>query len=87
MTTIFNPMSQKPIEDESDTTFSITVLIFNQYLKFVAPGYYDFEEQEWSHFGENSNLLKCWCYIPMPENNGDLDDWETIKPKSYRKFF
>lgn len=63
----FYPMSQYPEADESDPSFSQTVLVYGDNLNFVELGYYDFEKKLWAHFGEGSFLLKCWCYIPSPE--------------------
>ncbi|MNK10875.1 hypothetical protein D3C87_289070 [compost metagenome] len=83
---IFYPMSELPAKDESDASFSKTVIIYNNKLNFVDLGYFDFEEGQWSHFGENSFLLKCWCYIPTPLVIED-EKWEIIAPKGYQKQF
>jgi len=83
---IFYPMSEIPARDQSDVSFSKTVIIYNDKLNFVDLGYFDFEEGQWSHFGENSFLLKCWCYIPKPLEIED-EKWEIVIPKGYKKRF
>lgn len=77
-------MSELPAPDESDASFSKTVIIYGDGLNFVDLGYFDFEEKQWSHFGKNIFLLKCWCYIPDP---GENKKWESIVPKGYKKYF
>ena len=83
---IFYPMSEKPVPDDSDNSFSRTVIIFGDKLNFIDLGYFDFEQQQWSHFGKNIHLLKCWCYIPDPRKTNGID-WEAIEPIGYRKNF
>ena len=78
-------MSEKPEPDESDNSFSKTVIIFGDKLNFIDLGYFDFEDQQWSHFGKNSHLLKCWCYIPDPKSTMYSMDWTPIEPKGYKK--
>ena len=82
--TKFYPMSEKPSSDESDTSFSTTVIIYNEKYSAVGLGYYDFEIGEWLHFSHNSFLLKCWCYIPVPKTEEDKN-WEAIAPRGYLK--
>jgi hypothetical protein len=84
---IFHPMSEIPDADESDASFSKTVLIYNDTLKVTEFGYYDFEEGQWSHFGNNTFLLKCWCYIPDPAAAIPQPDWAAIAPKGYKKHY
>jgi len=81
----FYPMSELPVRDESDAGFSKTVIIYNDKLNFVDLGYFDFEEEKWSHFGENAFLLKCWCYVPKPLIEDEK--WEIVEPKGYKKRF
>ncbi|MNL87788.1 hypothetical protein D3C87_2171430 [compost metagenome] len=50
-------------------------------------GFFDFEQGEWSHFGENSFLLKCWCYIPVPSEIIRKNEWKVTSPKGYKKYF
>jgi len=83
---IFYPMSELPARDESDSSFSKTVIIYNDKLNFVDLGYFDFEGKHWSHFGKNAFLLKCWCYIPMPLAI-ESKKWEIVEPKGYKKRF
>ena len=81
----FYSMSEFPVRDESDASFSETVIIYNDKLNFVDLGYFDFEEGRWFHFGENAFLLKCWCYIPKPLVEDEK--WEIITPKGYKNRF
>lgn len=64
---LFFPMTEKPVRDESDPSFSQTVIIYGDQKNVVELGYFDFEEDEWLHFGQNLFMLKCWCYIPNPD--------------------
>lgn len=80
----FYPMSQKPTPDESDDSFSKTVIVYGEKNTVVGLGYYDFETEEWLHFNHNSFLLKCWCYLPAPKFEEDIS-WEAIAPKGYKK--
>jgi hypothetical protein len=82
--TLFHPMTELPIADESDTTFSKTVIIYGERQDFVELGYYDFEEGAWSHFGKNTFLLKCWCYLPEPLGAIKNTQWEALPPKGYK---
>ncbi|RWW91829.1 hypothetical protein [Flavobacterium cerinum] len=84
---IFFPMATKPVRDESDPSFSKTVLIYGNERNLVELGYFDFEVDQWSHFGKNLFLLKCWCYIPNPAMYINTKDWEVITPKGYKKLF
>jgi hypothetical protein len=83
---LFYAMTEKPVRDESDRSFSKTVLIYGR-QNFVELGYFDFEEGQWSHFGENLFLLECWCYLPDPTTFIGNTALETIKLKGYRKAY
>lgn len=83
--TVFYPMSTIPMPDESDQTFSKTVLIYGDKSDFVELGYYDFEVSQWSHFGSNIFLLKCWCYLPDPGMIAN-SEWPVIIPMDYSEF-
>jgi hypothetical protein len=83
----FYPMSDKPAPDESDASFSRTVIVYNEKLIAVGLGYYDFEIGQWLHFSHSSFLLKCWCYIPAPDDVIKENKWEVIAPKGYQKPF
>jgi hypothetical protein len=83
----FLPMSEFPQPDESDESFSVTVLVYSEGFRNIELGYYDFETNRWSHFGDNSFLLKCWCYIPLPEVNINENEWEAVMPKGYNKHY
>jgi hypothetical protein len=80
-------MSERPMADESDTSFSKTVIIYGEKPDIVELGFYDFEQGQWSHFGNNSFLLKCWCYIPDPGQVRRKKEWESIIPKGYSKIY
>ena len=79
-------MADRPKEDESDTTFSKTVLIYDDLLRFIGLGYFDFEQGDWSLFANNKSMLKCWCYIPQPQGLNDLAGWESVTFRGYNKF-
>lgn len=79
-------MTELPVADESDAAFSKTVLIYGEKKHFVELGYYDFEEDTWSHFGKNNFLLKCWCYVPEPSEVVNRE-WEAFAPKGYKGTF
>ena len=81
---VFYPMSELPEREESDPVFSKMVIIYNDKLNSVDLGYFDFEEGSWSHFGESTFLLKCWCYIPKPVVI-EQEEWEIVKPRGYKK--
>lgn len=81
---MFYPMSQKPLPDESDSSFSKTVIVYSDNDSAIGFGYYDFEIDEWLHSGDNSFLLKCWCYIPVPDTAHN-HNWIPVAPKGYLK--
>ena len=80
---VFYPMSKKPLPDNEDTSFSKTVIIYSEGLDTFEFGYFDFEQELWTHFGKNEILLKCWCYVPHPKNV--IEEWQTLEPKGYNK--
>jgi hypothetical protein len=80
-------MTEWPVADESDASFSKTVIIYGDKPDVVELGFYDFEQGQWSHFGNNSFLLKCWCYIPDPGAVRQNKDWEGIAPKGYNRIY
>ncbi|WP_121667012.1 hypothetical protein [Mesonia aquimarina] len=81
---IFHPMSEPPMPDKNDESFSETVLVYSENTEFIELGYFDFEDECWYHFGSDSFLLKCWCYIPNPvECLGDHQEWPLAKHKDY----
>lgn len=83
---LFYPMSELPVPDESDASFSKTVIIYGDDFNFIDLGYFDFEVEQWSHFGKNTFLLKCWCYIPTPSEIIREKNWEIIAPKGYKRY-
>jgi hypothetical protein len=86
-TTIFYPMSDRPVADESDNSFSKTVIVYGEVPGNVELGYFDFEQGQWSHFGNETFLLKHWCYIPEPETFKVNDEWQPVAPRGYKKPF
>jgi hypothetical protein len=86
-TTIFYPMSERPSADESDESFSKTVIIYGEGKGVIELGYFDFEQGQWSHFGTTGFLLKCWCYIPEPGISKENKDWQAVAPKGYNSLF
>ena len=82
--TEFYPMTQTPLPDSSDASFSCTVIIYGTEAQQMELGYYDFEEGQWAHFGKNGFLLKCWCYIPNPRNFLNKVSWEAVPSKGYK---
>jgi len=80
-------MREKPESEESDTSFSKTVIIYGEKLVEVGLGYYDFEMNEWLHLGENTFLLKCWCYVPDPVDAIKASNWASVAPRGYLKSF
>lgn len=86
-TIVYYPMTEKPFADESDDSFSKTVIIYGEGQGYVELGYFDFEQGQWSHFGNNSFLLKCWCYIPEPGAVKENKEWQAVAPRGYNKLF
>lgn len=82
----FYPMSERPEPDESDTSFSKTVIVYGEKLNDAGLGYFDFEMEEWLYLGENTFLMKCWCYLPEPENFSEIQ-WEAVAPRGYKNPF
>jgi hypothetical protein len=80
-------MSERPVADESDESFSKTVIIYGEGKGYVELGYFDFEQGQWSHFGNNSFLLKCWCYIPEPQVIIENKEWHAVPPRGYNRLF
>lgn len=81
----FYPMSELPVPDKDDESFSETVLVYGNKRGFVELGYFDFEDESWYHFGSDSFLLKCWCYVPHPDPKHLNDqEWPLIKHQGYQ---
>lgn len=76
-------MINMPQPDEGDPSFSKTVIIYSEDLETIVFGYFDFEQGQWTHFGKNEILLKCWCYVPTPDRI--IQDWTALQPKGYIK--
>jgi hypothetical protein len=66
--------------------FSVAVLVYDDTEHpFCEIGHYNFDTGTWSHFGEGSMHLICWCYLPDPtefrRNNPDL---KSVIHEGYR---
>jgi hypothetical protein len=86
-TSKFYPMTEWPTPDESDKSFSKTVIIYGDKPDVVELGFYDFEQGQWSHFGNHSFLLKCWCYIPDPGTIRQSEDWVATEHRGYNRMY
>jgi hypothetical protein len=86
-TTLFYNMNDLPLPDESDCSFSKTVIIYGEGFNFVELGYYDFEQGQWLLFCKSLFLLKCWCYIPKPDIHFIDKDFQLKEPKGYKSMF
>lgn len=65
--------------------FSVPVLVFDKSdLNFCEIGHYNFDTKEWSHFGENSMKLICWCYLPNPSEFVENNNLEYVLHEGYR---
>lgn len=82
----FFKMSKLPIKNDNDQSVSMIVLVYdkisnNEFLNNL--GYYDFEINEWNHFGRESMKLICWCYLPNPREFISYNESKTNLPKIY----
>ena len=85
--TRFYPMTERPTRDESDTSFSKTVIVYGQKLNEAGLGYFDFEINEWLLLGDTTFLLKSWCYLPNLPKEAKDSTWDLIVPKGYKKHY
>jgi hypothetical protein len=83
----FYPMTELPSRDESDGSFSKTVIVYGPKLSDFGLGYFDFEINEWLYLGENTFLLKCWCYLPELLGAVKDNDWKAIAPRGFKKHY
>lgn len=64
---------------------SITVLVFDAHSEHMSEfGYYDFELEQWVHFGDFSMQLVCWCKIPDPSKFIKANKPTIVLHKGYR---
>jgi len=65
--------------------FSVSVLVYNvDDLTYCEIGYYNFDTEIWSHFGEDCIELICWCYLPNPEEFVEHNKHiKPVKPEGY----
>jgi hypothetical protein len=46
--------------------YSESVFIYSEDFDMWTIGWFNFDMDEWSHSGEESMKLTCWCYPPSP---------------------
>ena len=64
--------------------FSVTVLVFSEDEPTHAElGFYNFDTEAWSHFGDFSMMLICWCYLPDPTEFLKDKDFVAIEHEGY----
>jgi len=83
----FFPMNELPEKSVDDPSFSETVIVYDKTSNdhiFENLGYYDFEGSEWTHFGDESMNLICWCYVPDPKKFISSNDLEIALHRGYR---
>lgn len=80
----FYPMSLFPLRDDSDASFSKTVIVFGEKPNIADMGYYDFEDCQWSQFGNDKFLMVCWCYLPFPDFFIRENTLQSIAPNGYK---
>jgi hypothetical protein len=65
--------------------FSVPVLVFDEdYPTFCELGNYNFDTGKWSHFGDNSMKLICWCFLPNPTDYIKNNKLYSVKHEGYR---
>jgi hypothetical protein len=65
--------------------FSVPVLVFDKSdSNFCEIGHYNFDTKQWSHFGEISMKLICWCYLPDPSEFIKNNNLEYVLHEGYR---
>lgn len=80
----FKPMNKFPKQAKGEY-FSVPVLVFDENDNdFCEIGHYNFDTQSWSHFGENSMKLICWCYLPNPKEFLKSKNWISVEHDGYR---
>ncbi len=87
MDTQFYPMSKRPEHSDDEYLFSKTVMVYDEGSdtdKFSELGYFDFENDEWIHFGDNSMKLICWCEIPDPADYIKNNNLKSVTHRGYR---
>ena len=58
-------MSHRPDVSPDDFHFSKTVLVYDESDEgYCELGYFNFDTDQWSHHGDISMNLICWCEIP-----------------------
>ena len=68
-----------------DENFSLPVLVFDEdNPSFCEIGHYNFNCEMWSHFGDDSMKLICWCYPPNPTTFLKGKNFESVLHIGYR---
>lgn len=69
----------------NEESFSVPVLVFDESEPtFCEIGHYNFDTKSWSHFGENSMKLICWCYLPNPTEFLKCKNFKSVIHDGYR---
>jgi hypothetical protein len=69
----------------NEESFSVPVLVFDETEPtFCEIGHYNFDTNSWSHFGENSMKLICWCYLPNPTEFLKGKNFNSVLHDGYR---
>ena len=69
----------------NEESFSVPVLVFDEKEPtFCEIGHYNFDTNSWSHFGENSMKLICWCYLPNPTEFLKGKNFKSVQHDGYR---
>lgn len=82
----FYPMLELPEKSVDEPNFSKTVIVYDltgDDTIFSNHGYYNFQDLEWVHFGDDSMHLICWCYIPDPKEFIEKNDLEITLHKGF----
>ena len=79
----FYPMSHRPQPSKDVPEWSVTVLVYEAEHDYQEFGYFDFKQDLWHVLGQDSMKLKCWCYIPQP-NQDSIKDFKITTHHRYR---
>jgi hypothetical protein len=65
--------------------FSIAVLVYDEdQPTFCEIGHYNFDVQKWSHFGDSSMKLICWCEIPDALEFINQNNLQSVEHTGFR---
>jgi hypothetical protein len=85
----FHKMQEFPKRAEGsrgfEEDFSIAVLVYDEdQPTFCEIGHYNFDVQKWSHFGDSSMKLICWCEIPDAIEFINKNNLESVEHVGFR---